>query len=435
MSSGVFRLDIISDDKCLSEIPWSNDDCNANASPDGCDLATGREGDCDRTGIPDSCELAAEVTFDCDSDALPDHCEPPVQTLAVPQQTLRFGYAVAIDGDDAFVGEPSIAPDTHVGRVHWFHREQDAWSHVSSIPSPTAAPHDQFGAALAVAPEWLFVGAPSRPAVYAFPRVGMTFGDPHELPLPKDSGILFGVFLAAYGHRAVVADGDFSSYATRRIWAYVYCFNGEEWVLEAVLTPSALPGIHEWIRSPVDIWDRWIALNTEPISIFRRTGDHWIEQPPVEFYPTAKEQSSGTSLALQDDLLVVADCRFNERVFVPFRRVGRTWTAEPEIAIASGCDKAMSMDIGGPAVAMIAPTAEGLAVVLHRSIAGWAVELNGIGALAFVDFNALSPRRSLIGHDDLDALVGLMPFAVVDGRGRRFVVGAGLQPDLIPVDP
>jgi hypothetical protein len=46
-------------------------DCNGNARPDECDIASGRSEDCNLNGIPDSCDVARR---DRDRDGIPDDC-------------------------------------------------------------------------------------------------------------------------------------------------------------------------------------------------------------------------------------------------------------------------------------------------------------------------------------------------------------------------
>ena len=50
-------------------------DCNGNAIPDSCDIASGAASDCDGDGRPDSCEFVAGANRDLDSDGLLDACE------------------------------------------------------------------------------------------------------------------------------------------------------------------------------------------------------------------------------------------------------------------------------------------------------------------------------------------------------------------------
>jgi len=64
-------------------------DCNANAIPDGCDLAGGASpdcngnaipdecetNDCNANGIPDDCDITAGLEDDCNANVIPDSCE------------------------------------------------------------------------------------------------------------------------------------------------------------------------------------------------------------------------------------------------------------------------------------------------------------------------------------------------------------------------
>ena len=50
-------------------------DCNGNGTPDSCDIATGIAVDCDANGVPDSCDLASGAAVDCNGNAIPDSCD------------------------------------------------------------------------------------------------------------------------------------------------------------------------------------------------------------------------------------------------------------------------------------------------------------------------------------------------------------------------
>ncbi|MCX7963895.1 MAG: hypothetical protein N2644_05385 [Candidatus Sumerlaea chitinivorans] len=54
----------------------SSEDCNENGVPDECDLQSGASEDCNANGIPDECDIADGVSDDCDENGVPDECEP-----------------------------------------------------------------------------------------------------------------------------------------------------------------------------------------------------------------------------------------------------------------------------------------------------------------------------------------------------------------------
>ncbi len=58
-------------DEC--QLAWN--DCNGNGVPDDCDLASGVLADCQANGLFDACEIAAGAVADLDSNGVPDECE------------------------------------------------------------------------------------------------------------------------------------------------------------------------------------------------------------------------------------------------------------------------------------------------------------------------------------------------------------------------
>jgi hypothetical protein len=50
-------------------------DCNANGVPDECDIADGTSKDCNANGVPDECDLAKKTSPDCNGNNVPDECD------------------------------------------------------------------------------------------------------------------------------------------------------------------------------------------------------------------------------------------------------------------------------------------------------------------------------------------------------------------------
>ena len=49
-------------------------DCNHNAVPDECDIASGTSQDCNANGVPDECDIANGTSQDANGDGMPDEC-------------------------------------------------------------------------------------------------------------------------------------------------------------------------------------------------------------------------------------------------------------------------------------------------------------------------------------------------------------------------
>jgi hypothetical protein len=60
-------------------------DCNANGTPDDCDIASGLETDCNLNGIPDACDVASGAGFDCNANGWLDECELAPDAQAIYQ--------------------------------------------------------------------------------------------------------------------------------------------------------------------------------------------------------------------------------------------------------------------------------------------------------------------------------------------------------------
>ena len=51
-------------------------DCNGNGTPDACDLASGSSNDCNGNSVPDECDLDNQDSLDTNANSIPDECEP-----------------------------------------------------------------------------------------------------------------------------------------------------------------------------------------------------------------------------------------------------------------------------------------------------------------------------------------------------------------------
>jgi hypothetical protein len=89
-----FGQDCDGNDVCdaLETLP----DCNANGSPDACDIAEGVALDCNENGVPDSCDIASGASTDVDSNGIPDDCKPDCDDDGLPD---AWELAQGLDAD------------------------------------------------------------------------------------------------------------------------------------------------------------------------------------------------------------------------------------------------------------------------------------------------------------------------------------------------
>jgi hypothetical protein len=75
-------------------------DCNANGSPDACDIADGTSLDCNENGVPDSCDIALGTSTDVDANGIPDDCKPDCDGDGLPDAwELAQGLDVDCNGN------------------------------------------------------------------------------------------------------------------------------------------------------------------------------------------------------------------------------------------------------------------------------------------------------------------------------------------------
>jgi len=120
----------------------------------------------------------------------------------------QFGYSVAVSGNTALVGAPT---DSGGGSVRVFRRNQDgSWSAAGSLPASGVVAGDRFGASIAIDGDRAVVGAPSRKlkgSVFVFRRAadGTWTQETEQAAAPTTrDGAQFGAAVGVKGDRVFV---------------------------------------------------------------------------------------------------------------------------------------------------------------------------------------------------------------------------------------
>ena len=118
----------------------------------------------------------------------------------------QFGYAVDLDGDRALLGAPAAAARS--GGAYVFTRTAQTWTQQAQLSSPGSVPGDRFGWSLAIDGDQLLVGAPYAlfgcGQVSAFARVGVSWNWQDSMLNAPTLGGLAGWSVALSGTRSVV---------------------------------------------------------------------------------------------------------------------------------------------------------------------------------------------------------------------------------------
>ena len=224
-----------------------------------------------------------------------------------------FGRAIALAGDEAFIGEPSnvLGP----GAVYVFEQEAGAWTEQQRLTASDATFADEFGWAVDAEGDVLLVGAPSqeegRGAAYVFRRdaaSGRWLEEARLTPQEAVPGDEVGLAVALRGNVALV--GAFMADESTGA-AYVFRYDAATaiWHQQARLTASD--------GGPGDRFGASVALaedeaivgayrhnvSTGAAYVFRRdaASGNWLEQAKLTASDTDRSDVFGFSMSLHED--------------------------------------------------------------------------------------------------------------------------------------
>lgn len=282
-----------------------------------------------------------------------------------PAVNNEFGYAVAISGDTLVVGAPYRNSNTGIAYV--FTRSGTTWTCRKNLTASNAVAGDQFGKAVAISGGTIVVGAPSKNsdagAAYVFTGSGATWTQKAYLTISTGITDYFGSAVAISDTTAVVgAYGKDGSSGADAGAAYVYVFNGTEWVQQAALSPSN-PDPGDYFGYSVAISGNTVVVgayredsntkgvNTTPNNygtdtgaayVFTRSGTTWSQQAYLKASNTGNSDYFGYSVGISGDIIVVGaeeedsnttgigsspnDLSSNSGAAYVFTRSGTTWS-------------------------------------------------------------------------------------------------------------
>jgi len=270
--------------------------------------------------------LASSLIFA--NTALPQ-CQLQCFTPDPPGIRDRFGWSCAVDGIFAAVGAPrddDEAPEA--GVVYAFDLVDGEWIPAGKLYAWDAAPEDEFGRSVALEGDVLVVGSPyddpmgsDSGSAYVFRRIGSVWLPEAKL-VPGDGGAghHFGESLAISGDAILVgAPQDDVGIGT----AYVFRWNGGQWVQEARLDGSGLSSYCAAGKA-VAIDGDWAMVGAPRRSrcySFRYDGSTWAE---TQYFEHSGVSYVGRVVALSGDHAVVGDAT----TVRAYTRTGSTWDDE-----------------------------------------------------------------------------------------------------------
>lgn len=246
-------------------------------------------------------------------------------TQSLPCETLRlidpspadssFGRAVALRGERMIVGAPNI-PSPWTGRASVFERTGAGWNLAGVLTASDGQVGDDFGYAVAIDGDQAVVGRItdgallSKGSAYAFTRQpDGAWLETQKLTIPDTECWAFGWSLAMEGDRAVIAAKGASALGGKgRV--FVFEREGDAWVQRAKIKPS-LDNFDDWFGASVALdGDRLVVGapkgGTGRAYVFdRQPNGEWVEQALLLPSDLASADEYGYSVAVRGDAVAV----------------------------------------------------------------------------------------------------------------------------------
>jgi len=233
-----------------------------------------------------------------------------------------FGISIALSGDTAVIGAVfgNHGALSDLGTAYVFTRQGTTWTQSAKLVAPDARPSDQFGSAVAISGNTIFVGAPmvdvggslDQGVVYEFTGAGDQWQPQAILHHPSGSpGDRFGSTIAV--DEDTVAIGaprdDHGCGGADHGTAHVFVRFSNTWAHQALLRPRCFSNAAEFgsslalrgnmlvVGAPRD----GLTMNTfGSCTVFERSESQWFEQARLTAPPGIGASGFGMSLALSN---------------------------------------------------------------------------------------------------------------------------------------
>jgi hypothetical protein len=261
----------------------------------------------------------------------------------------EFGWAVAIDGDTAFIGAATCmcVGSSPEGKVYVFTNTGGTWVETQKLTADVAPVNSGFGWSIALEGSTALIGAPREGRAYVFTKSGGTWTQTQKFgPSDDASSFFFGaeVALDLVGTTAIVG----SPFASA---AYVFDTSGSTWIETQKLLPSEGPSGDEFGNTLaldgstllVGAFGANVGGITEQGAayIFEKSAGTWAQTQKLTGSDSAAGDWFGTSTALVGTTAFVGAIRadtvppfVNQGAAYVFDKSGGTWTQTQKLVVS-----------------------------------------------------------------------------------------------------
>ncbi len=284
-----------------------------------------------------------------------------------------FGRSVSISGDTAIVGayrDDGVASDS--GSAYVFQFDGSQWVQQQKLTADDAAAKDQFGFSVSISGDMAVVGAYADDdggswagSAYVFRTDGSQWIQQQKLTADDAAaGDYFGRSVSISGDTAIVGaygddDGESDSGS-----AYVFQFDGGQWVQEQKLTAYDAANMDYFGFSVSVSGDAAIVgahrddddgLDSGSAYVFQFDGSQWIQLQKLTAGDAASEDGFGYSVSISGDAAIVgayhdSDTESYSGSAYVFRFDGSQWTQQQKLTAADAARSDFfgeSVSIGG----------------------------------------------------------------------------------------
>jgi hypothetical protein len=287
-----------------------------------------------------------------------------VEVRLVEESTLGedFGSAVALNGDTALIGAPTLNFGGRVGRVYVFVRSGATWRLQTTLIAEDGAEGDGFGSSVAMSGDTALIGADfdettaglGAGSAYVFVRSGMGWSQQAKVTASDGAAFdFFGSAVALSGETALIGAYDNDTLGGENAGsAYVFVRSGTTWSQQTKLTADdgtmddrfgssvALSGETALIGA----WSGETELSAYAGSayVFVRSGTNWTQQAKLTASDGAAFDTFGSAVALIGNTALIGapgndtPAAADAGSTYVFMRNGTSWTQQAKLTASDG---------------------------------------------------------------------------------------------------
>ena len=232
-----------------------------------------------------------------------------------------FATSVAMDGNNVIVG--TRGDNNFAGAAYFFVRDGEEWTRTQKVSAEDAERAAWFGVSVDIDGNYAIIGAKNDGdendygAAYIFEHEGDEWIQQQKVTA-DDAGVndYFGTWVAIDGEYAIVGSPqDDLGEEDEAGSAYIFHFNGDEWVQQQKLIADDFAGGDQF-GNAVSIsgdyvivgsknCDSDVGILTGAAYIFNRDGDEWTQTHKLEADDKAAADYFGVSVAISGDWAIV----------------------------------------------------------------------------------------------------------------------------------